>query len=174
MVAAHGALDGGPFSSPHVAKRSAAAGIHQNFPAAKPLFLFHLTLAQFRSPTPPPAIPGIGGKYSMQDSNHAAAVDRFPGRLAANRANALKSTGPRTPEGKASSSQNARKHGFTAANYAVVHLEDVQDSPTSTTTPSLSTSPSTPRSISPSSALLSPNLLSSALPAWRPACSPAS
>src|ERR1035438_5383832 len=127
MVAAHGALDGGPFSSPHVAKRSAAAGIHQNFPAAKPLFLFHLTLAQFRSPTPPPAIPGIGGKYSMQDSNHAAAVDRFPGRLAANRANALKSTGPRTPEGKASSSQSARKHGFTAANYAVVHLEDVQE-----------------------------------------------
>src|SRR3954452_11760849 len=33
-------------------------------------------------------------------------------KLAANRANALKSTGPRTEEGKAASSQNALKHGI--------------------------------------------------------------
>ena len=34
-------------------------------------------------------------------------------RIAANRHNAQKSTGPRTPEGKARSSQNARKHDLT-------------------------------------------------------------
>src|SRR5215831_18458200 len=45
-------------------------------------------------------------------------------RLAANRANASRSTGPRTPLGKARSAQNARKHGFTASNFAVVRIED--------------------------------------------------
>jgi len=43
---------------------------------------------------------------------------------AANRRNAEKSTGPRTPEGKARCSQNARKHGFSAANFVVVRLEE--------------------------------------------------
>ena len=37
-----------------------------------------------------------------------------PARLAANRANAQLSTGPRTPEGKTASSQNAYKHGILA------------------------------------------------------------
>ena len=50
-----------------------------------------------------------------------------PEQLAANRANAAKSTGPRSPEGKTRSAQNARKHGFTAAAYAVVRLEDVNE-----------------------------------------------
>ncbi|MGA3096777.1 MAG: hypothetical protein ABSF25_10020, partial [Bryobacteraceae bacterium] len=50
-----------------------------------------------------------------------------PERLAANRANAAKSTGPRTPEGKARCSQNARKHVFTASTFAVVRLEDLQE-----------------------------------------------
>ncbi len=48
-------------------------------------------------------------------------------QLAANRANAAKSTGPRTAPGKARSAQNARKHGFTASTFAVVRLEDLQE-----------------------------------------------
>jgi hypothetical protein len=48
-----------------------------------------------------------------------------PNRLAANRANAARSTGPRTPEGKARSSQNARQHTFTPKNYAVIRLEPI-------------------------------------------------
>ncbi len=50
-----------------------------------------------------------------------------PNRLAANRANARLSTGPRTPEGKARSAQNARKHGFTASDYAVVRLDELDE-----------------------------------------------
>jgi hypothetical protein len=45
-------------------------------------------------------------------------------QLAANRANAQSSTGPRTPEGKSRSSQNARQHGFTADEFSVITIED--------------------------------------------------
>ena len=50
-----------------------------------------------------------------------------PEQLAANRANAARSTGPRSPEGKAHSARNARKHGFTASTFAVVRLEDINE-----------------------------------------------
>jgi hypothetical protein len=48
-------------------------------------------------------------------------------RLAANRENAKRSSGPRTPEGKARSSQNAVKHGFRSASFCVVRLEDLDE-----------------------------------------------
>lgn len=48
-------------------------------------------------------------------------------QLRANRENAKRSTGPRTPEGKARSARNACKHGFTASDFAVVRLEELDE-----------------------------------------------
>src|SRR5215468_7634099 len=48
-------------------------------------------------------------------------------QLAANRANAAKSTGPRTPEGKARSSRNACKHGFAAISITALTPEDLEE-----------------------------------------------
>lgn len=48
-------------------------------------------------------------------------------RAAANRRNALKSTGPKTSTGKALASMNALKHGLRASGLAVPVLEDVAD-----------------------------------------------
>jgi hypothetical protein len=41
-------------------------------------------------------------------------------QIQANRSNAQKSTGPRTPQGKATASQNAVKHGL-LAEQVVIH-----------------------------------------------------
>jgi len=48
-------------------------------------------------------------------------------RLAANRENAKRSTGPRTIEGKERSSRNAVRHGFRSSSFAVVRLEDLDE-----------------------------------------------
>src|SRR5216684_7987007 len=52
-----------------------------------------------------------------------------PARLAANAANAQHSTGPRTPEGRARSSQNARTHGLTARDLVIApnELEEFEE-----------------------------------------------
>ncbi|MGO9096230.1 MAG: hypothetical protein ACLQGV_13525 [Bryobacteraceae bacterium] len=52
-----------------------------------------------------------------------------PKRLAAGAppgpANAARSTGPRSPRGKTIAAQNSRQHGFAAANFAVIRLEEL-------------------------------------------------
>src|ERR1019366_1424707 len=48
-------------------------------------------------------------------------------QTAASRINAQKSTGPRSAAGKTQSAQNARKHGFCSSNFAVAHLEDLDE-----------------------------------------------
>jgi hypothetical protein len=46
------------------------------------------------------------------DAEHPEKEQVSPAKLEANRLNSLKSTGPRTPEGKLNSSRNALKHGM--------------------------------------------------------------
>ena len=48
-----------------------------------------------------------------------------PAQILANQQNAQNSTGPRTPEGKATVAQNATKHGL-AATYPVIRSEEEQ------------------------------------------------
>jgi len=50
-----------------------------------------------------------------------------PAVKAANQANAQKSTGPKTPDGKAASSQNSVKHGLTAKECKALSWEDQAD-----------------------------------------------
>ncbi len=45
-------------------------------------------------------------------------------QIAANQANASRSTGPRTPEGKARASRNARKHAFAGTDFTIIKIEE--------------------------------------------------
>jgi len=49
-----------------------------------------------------------------------------PARIAANRRNAQRSTGPRTPEGKERSALNAMRHGILADKYVIAKDEDTR------------------------------------------------
>ena len=58
-----------------------------------------------------------------------------PAQINANRQNARRSTGPRTPLGRQTSSQNARRHGLTAApppDAILVHLRAITGDPSAT------------------------------------------
>ena len=58
-----------------------------------------------------------------------------PAQIRANRQNARRSTGPRTPLGRSTSSQNAPRHGLTAAPQAgamLSHLRAILDDPSAT------------------------------------------
>jgi hypothetical protein len=57
----------------------------------------------------------------------SAAVPVSNARAEASRKNGAKSRGPKTPEGKARSAQNALKHGMRAQKYVVLPEEDVSE-----------------------------------------------
>lgn len=65
-----------------------------------------------------------------------------PAQIRANRQNARRSTGPRTPLGRSISSQNARRHGLTAAppgEAVLAHLRAILDDPSATPEAALAT-----------------------------------
>jgi hypothetical protein len=64
---------------------------------------------------------------SSIDAARGAAVPVSNARAEASRRNGAKSRGPKTPEGKARSAQNALKHGLRAQKYVVLPEEDAHE-----------------------------------------------
>ncbi len=74
------------------------------------------------NPRPEPG-PSIPAQAPPTQATEYASLDES-GFVSQNRRNARCSTGPRTPEGKAASSQNARKHGLSIQRHTVLGGED--------------------------------------------------
>jgi hypothetical protein len=74
------------------------------------------------SPAEQPPAPAL---ESVQETAQESTEDLYvsPRKLAANRRNASRSTGPRTPRGKRRSSLNALKHGMLAKDFVIPELE---------------------------------------------------
>jgi hypothetical protein len=70
----------------------------------------------------PKAAPGAAAPHAIA----ALAALLSPARAAASRSNGARSRGPKTPEGKARSAQNALKHGLRAQKFVVVGDEAPQ------------------------------------------------
>src|SRR5438105_14656593 len=69
---------------------------------------------------PHPSNPPLRPVQSLRNSiRPKGTTGMSPARQSANAANAQLSTGPRTEEGKARSSQNARSHGLTASHLVI-------------------------------------------------------
>lgn len=66
------------------------------------------------APLPPEEPPAATASYTEQPAKHGQKSQISAAKLAANRANAQRSTGPKTSEGKERSKFNAVKHGLTA------------------------------------------------------------
>ena len=108
----------------------------------------------------------------MPKTTKPVSKERLAAGVPSGPANAQNSTGPRTPEGKTRSSRNSRKHGFAAAKFAVVRLEELDSLENLAPTPSPPTGPLTPRSCSRSSASPSPSNRFSVAPNSKPASTP--
>src|SRR5258706_10305882 len=80
-----------------------------------------LPSAEGPEPTVPPEEPTVG-TIPLTDEPLSEEEKRpiSPKKLAANRANAQRSTGPKTPEGKEKSKFNAVQHGFTSRYFRTV------------------------------------------------------
>jgi hypothetical protein len=61
----------------------------------------------------------------MSNAGAASLAALVPARAAASRTNGARSRGPKTPEGKARSAQNALKHGLCAQRFVVLGDEDL-------------------------------------------------